>query len=253
MTRGLLGSFHLFRALGIDVQVHWTWFLVAVIQMNYSHRFDSPAWILLVYLLTFGIVLLHEFGHALACRSVGGQANRIVLWPLGGIAFVRPPLRPGAVLWSIAAGPLVNVLLIPLTVIGYMFVASDAGGLIRFSANTDIERAAFVILAINIGMLLFNMLPVYPLDGGQILQSLLWFAFGLGRSLQITTVIGLTMALVGMAGALFVGHLWLAAIAGFVGWQSWKGYHNAQALLRMEAAYSGPSEGYLSPSSHVGS
>ena len=58
--------------------------------------------------------MMHEFGHALACRQVGGQANRIVLWPLGGIAFVSPPPRAGAMLWSIAAGPLVNLLLAPI-------------------------------------------------------------------------------------------------------------------------------------------
>ena len=49
--------------------------------------------------------MLHEFGHALACRQVGGQADLIVLWPLGGVAYVNPPPRPGALLWSIAAGP----------------------------------------------------------------------------------------------------------------------------------------------------
>ena len=98
---GLFGSYHLFRLFGIQVQVHWSWFLVAVIQLKYSRLFDHVLWHLVVYLSLFAIVLLHEFGHALACRSVGGQADRIMLWPLGGIAFVRPPLRPGAVLWSI--------------------------------------------------------------------------------------------------------------------------------------------------------
>ena len=59
-------------------------------------------------------MLLHEFGHALACRQTGGHADTIVLGPLGGIAFVQPPPRPGAYLWSLAAGPLVNVILFPL-------------------------------------------------------------------------------------------------------------------------------------------
>ena len=59
-------------------------------------------------------MLTHEFGHQLACRSVGGQTHDIVLWPLGGVAYVTPPQRPGAQLWSIAAGPLVNVVLVPV-------------------------------------------------------------------------------------------------------------------------------------------
>src|SRR5205823_4575722 len=81
------------------------------------HGFFESAMIpmrLLEYVSVFVIVLMHEFGHALACRQVGGIANRIVLWPLGGIAFVDPPRRPGAYLWSIAAGPLVNVILLPV-------------------------------------------------------------------------------------------------------------------------------------------
>ena len=63
------------------------------------------AWNILEYLALFVIVMLHEFGHVLACRQVGGRANRIVLRPLGGIIYVQPPQRPGATLWSITAAP----------------------------------------------------------------------------------------------------------------------------------------------------
>src|SRR5262249_47670399 len=122
-TRVLGGSLRLFRVAGIDVSVHWTWLVVAYFRIQWRAAdvppelsYSSPVWYLIEYLALFGIVLLHEFGHALACRSVGGVANRIVLWPLGGIAFVNPPPRPGALLWCIAAGPLVNVALVPLTV-----------------------------------------------------------------------------------------------------------------------------------------
>jgi hypothetical protein len=75
---------------------------------------------------SFLIVTLHEFGHALACRQVGGQANQIVLWPLGGVAYVDPPPRPGATLWSIAAGPLVNVVLLPI-LLGLDLVGGSLG------------------------------------------------------------------------------------------------------------------------------
>ncbi len=76
--------------------------------------YSSVTWNVLEYLALFLIVTIHEFGHALACRQVGGTANQIVLWPLGGVAYVDPPPRPGATLWSIAAGPLVNVALLPV-------------------------------------------------------------------------------------------------------------------------------------------
>src|SRR3954466_6779267 len=127
MTPTRQGSFRLFRIAGIDVFLHWSWFLAAMILMNQPlGHYVSPIWKVLEYLALFGIVLLHEMGHALACRQVGGQANQIVLWPLGGVAYVDPPQRPGATLWSIAAGPLVNVVLLPI-LLAVWFFARAAG------------------------------------------------------------------------------------------------------------------------------
>src|ERR1700756_2095802 len=115
MPTGREGSIRLFGFVGINVFLHWSWFLVAVYEIqSRSGRYSSIAWNILEYLALFLIVLTHEFGHALACRQVGGRADTIMLWPLGGVAFVSPPPRPGAVLWSIAAGPLVNLVLIPI-------------------------------------------------------------------------------------------------------------------------------------------
>jgi Zn-dependent protease len=108
-------SIRLFRLVGIDVFLHWSWFLVALIEIqSRAGAYSSLTWNVLEYLALFLIVVMHEFGHALACRQVGGTADQIVLWPLGGVAYVSPPPRPGAVLWSIVAGPLVNVVLIPV-------------------------------------------------------------------------------------------------------------------------------------------
>src|SRR5207244_8277628 len=169
------GSFRLFQFAGINVFLHWSWFLVAVFEINGStRRYSSLTWNVIEYLSLFLIVMLHEFGHALACRQVGGRADTIVLWPLGGVAYVDPPPRPGATLWSIAAGPLVNVALLPVLIVfvrlsrssGWALAAPDAYGLLR------------ALLFIDVGLLIFNMLPVYPLDGGQILRSLLWFVLG---------------------------------------------------------------------------
>src|SRR5690349_10939252 len=109
------GSFRLFRVAGIEVFLHWTWFLLAAYGVQrWSEEFSSPIWAIYLFLGSFALVTMHELGHALACRQTGGRADRIVLWPLGGIAFVRPPHRAGAMLWTIAAGPLVNVVLFPI-------------------------------------------------------------------------------------------------------------------------------------------
>src|ERR1700709_1829684 len=84
-----LSGFRLFRLFGITVYLHWSWFLVAVYEIQQRRgRYESVAWNIAEYVALFAIVLMHEFGHALACRSVGGQANQITLWPLGGIAYV---------------------------------------------------------------------------------------------------------------------------------------------------------------------
>src|SRR5213596_653527 len=172
MTSMRQGSIHLFRIAGVDVFLHWSWFLVAAFEISGRTRtYSSLSWNILEYLALFSIVLMHEFGHALACRQVGGIANRIVLWPLGGIAFVDPPRRPGAYLWSIAAGPLVNVILLPVLAFVSMMAQASLPG-------TDVAVFFRDLNFINAVLLGFNLLPVFPLDGGQIVRGLLWFPFG---------------------------------------------------------------------------
>ena len=217
-----VNGIRLFRLFGITVSLHWSWLLVAAYQLSTgAQRYDSQLFHVGEYLSLFGIVLLHEFGHALACRSVGGRAEQIMLWPLGGVAYVQPPPRPGAVLWSIAAGPLVNVaLLVPL---GYFWLHPLAG---------DVGRLLYTVAVINAFLLAFNLLPIYPLDGGQILQALLWFVIGRARSLTVSSGIGLVGA-VGLGGlALKTQDWWLGFLAFFVASRSWAGWKHAQQLSR---------------------
>ena len=222
MNKIAAGSFPLFRIAGIQVYLHWSWLVVAYFEIvNRVNKYQSMTWNVIEYLALFGIVLLHEFGHALACRQVGGQANRIMLWPLGGVAFVQPPPRPGALLWSIAAGPLVNVVLLPVTVMA--LVLANVAGLQNEYA--DFVRFLLSITVINIVLLVFNLLPIYPLDGGQILQALLWFVIGHARSLMVSGIIGLA----GAAGVIVLAlvrlqNKWLAVVAIFVAWQAWRGF-----------------------------
>ena len=184
MPTGRQGSIHLFQFKGIDVFLHWSWFLFAVFEIkSRAGQYSSVMWNVLEYLALFLIVLVHEFGHALACRQTGGSANRIVLWPLGGVAYVDPPPRPAATLWSIAAGPLVNVVLIPV-------LCWRLGCPQRRRSATPTPCSCWHIFFINTVLLIFNILPIYPLDGGQILRALLWFVMGRARSLMVATVLG---------------------------------------------------------------
>ncbi len=209
--------------------LHWSWFLVAAFEISARSRsYSSVTFNVLEYLALFLIVLLHEFGHALACRQVGGVANQIVLWPLGGVAYVDPPPRPGATLWSIAAGPLVNVALFPV-LLGLGFLSRSSGWAVTMP---NLQSLLGAVLFINKVLLVFNILPVYPLDGGQILRSLLWFLLGRARSLMVATVVGL----LGIAGfivlALLSHSVWLAILAVFMLLNCWGGLQHARALSR---------------------
>ena len=178
----------------------------------------------------FLIVLTHEFGHAMACRSVGGTANfqdsAVAVWRRG-VCESGPHQRPGATLWSIAAGPLVNVALAPLFYVVTLVVGTG---------NPDLYEFVHSILWIDmVGLLIFNMLPIYPLDGGQILRSLLWFPLGpCACSLMVATVLGF-VGIVGLiAYAVLVSQsIWTVAICVFLLLNCWNGLQSARKLLKI--------------------
>jgi Zn-dependent protease len=222
------GSIRLFRLAGIDLFLHWSWFLIAIYGVSIRRgEYSSWLWPVLEYLSLFLIVLMHEFGHALACRQVGGKAEQIVLWPLGGVAYVSPPQRPGAMLWSIVAGPLVNVVLFPfLTVL--LLVGSALA-----RTHHNVYAFIFAVWATNFAVLVFNLLPIYPLDGGQVLRSLLWYKLGRSRSLLVTVYVGFA----GVAGLLLLAMLyrsvWLGILAVFILLNCWRGLLQARVLARV--------------------
>jgi len=211
--------------------MHVSWFLVLLIEFDWlKGYYSSPVWNLVECLALFSIVLMHEFGHSLACKQTGGKADRIMLWPFGGVAFVQPPQRPGAVLWSIAAGPLVNVALVPVTI--WIYRTGYAMG--WYVETPNLAKFLSHLVSINIGLLVFNMMPVYPLDGGQILRALLWFVIGRASSLRVATVIGV----LGVAGfgvlAFYQQSVWLGLMA-FMGLQQCiNGFKQAGAISRIE-------------------
>jgi len=223
------GSIRLFQFSGIEVFLHWSWFLVAAYEIQgRAGRYSSITWNVLEYLALFLIVLLHEFGHSLACRQVGGRANQIVLWPLGGVAYVDPPPRPGATLWSIAAGPLVNVALLPVLWI-LLSLSRSLGWPLTMPDLHALLRSVFYI---DLVLLVFNMLPIYPLDGGQIFRSLLWFVLGRARSLMVATVLGLIGAAGFIVFAFWTQSVWYGAMAVFMLMNCWGGLRHALELSR---------------------
>jgi Zn-dependent protease len=226
-------SIRLFRISGIDVFLHWSWFLVALIEIqSRAKTYSSITWNVLEYLALFLIVLLHEFGHALACRQVGGTAEQIVLWPLGGIAYVSPPPRPAATLWSIVAGPLVNVALIPV----FLLAGRVSQTLGLYQAVPSFHPFLRAVATVNIALLIFNILPIYPLDGGKILWSLLWFVLGRARSLMAATIVGF-LGVAGLIGvAVVTRSTWLGVLCVFFLLNCWNALRGAFAMARQEKA-----------------
>jgi len=132
------------------------------------------------------------------------------------------------VLWSIAAGPLVNALLVAPTV-GFWLLCR-AGGYAE--AAPDLYRFAVALAWINGYLLVFNILPVYPLDGGRVLQALLWFVLGRARSLVVATTVGFLAALVLLGVAIVERSLPWGIMAGFGVLFSLVGLQGARALIR---------------------
>lgn len=220
------GSIRLFEFRGIRVFLHWSWFFAALYFISTGSRlYPSGGWPLLECLALFGIVLLHEFGHSLATRQTGGHADTILLWPLGGLAFVQPPDRPSAHLWSIAAGPLVNLVLWPVF---YLLKWWAAGHV------TDLGLLIFIhrLFWINQSLLLFNLLPLYPMDGGQMLRALLWYRQGAIRSLQHASIVGFVgSVIVGVGALILYGTLWIPFIMVNNMLVSWRAFHDASGVI----------------------
>jgi Zn-dependent protease len=181
------------RWFGITVVIHWTFLLYAGYQILGSN--DIPFSILWIVLL-FGTVLTHEFGHALSSIAVGGDAQHIVLWPLGGIAFVQPPSKAWAWLVTTVGGPAVNAVLWPAFWAIYTYWAAPSLDMESSAVHEWLVTACWVMMTINKYLLLFNLIPAFPMDGGRILQEVLWMIVGYGRSLMVAGMIG-TVAGVG--------------------------------------------------------
>lgn len=220
------GTFRLFSFQGITVRVHWMWLVVALYMIERGKNdYGNPVWAVWEYLALFAIVLLHEFGHSFATRQTGGTSSDILLWPFGGVAYVQAPERAGAQLWSIAAGPLVNVALIPVF---YAFQRWTSQ-----SENYDLSSFGRTLWILNLGLLIFNMLPVYPLDGGQIVRSLLWYKLGKIRSLYVASIIGLIGGACLAAFVLYYTQsLYMILLMVFLLSNTWSAFQASRAALR---------------------
>lgn len=226
----------IFRLLGVDVFIDWSWLLVAAILLSRfrdhqglftgkAHGIGYQVAFLFSYML---IVLLHEFGHVLACQWVGGRATGVTLTFFGGATGIVPPQRAAAMLWSITGGPLVNMILLPLTVVPALYLYRTG-----HADNVWVDLLGDVGY-LNLWLLAFNLLPIYPLDGGQILRSLLWFVCGRGMSLILAGILGLVGCALLLVGAVWMGWVYMAIMVGFMGLQCFGALQAGAAIRKLD-------------------
>jgi Zn-dependent protease/predicted transcriptional regulator len=208
-------SFGIGRIAGIRIQLHVT-FLLFVVWMAASQGFASGDFgraleTGALLLLVFGCVLLHELGHALTARRYGIRTRDIVLLPIGGIARLeRMPEKPSQELIVAIAGPLVNVAIAAALVgvfalLGVRVESLDLNGGILMS-----------LLVVNVAMVVFNLIPAFPMDGGRVLRALLAMRLPYVKATRIASGVGQVVALGFGAVGLFAGNFMLMLIALFV-------------------------------------
>ncbi len=204
-------SFGVGRLFGIRIRLHLFFLLggVYVIASEIRRAAEGAGWIGLGYGagtlgLLFLIVLLHEFGHCWGARRVGGSAQEILLWPLGGLASVSTPHTARANLITAVAGPLVNVV-ICVVVAAVLIALTGSGWAVPWNpfayGHTAVPLTSswqlwlVIVFSVSYLMLLFNLAPVFPLDGGRVFQCLLWPSRGYADATRVATGVGMVGAI----------------------------------------------------------
>jgi stage IV sporulation protein FB len=213
------------RIRGIDLRVHATFALILVWAAYYwgFHRdtgLQGAAFGLVATLLLFTCVTLHELGHSLMAQHYGIEIEDITLLPIGGVARLEIPDNPKQELWIAVAGPAVNVVIVAVLIAAGAVL--EATSIVTPSNQLESMRQAewggllpYLTLA-NVWLILFNILPAFPMDGGRILRALLATRLGYRRGTEIAVTIGQGMALLfGLVGFI-TGDFFLLLIAAFV-------------------------------------
>jgi len=221
------------RVSGITVRLHLFFLIYVIAQLLWSipSSHGGIGYMALAMSGLFFIVLLHEFGHCFACRKVGGEADDILMWPLGGLASCAPPHNWRAHFVTAAGGPMVNVVIFPLTG-GALLLAGKADAIFfnpfdPLIAVGTLDSWWVVGLwwahYLNLLILAFNvLLPMFPMDGGRLMHALLWRRSSYRQATETTVLVGLVTAGVVGVVAIVSEETLLLAIAIFGGLMCWR-------------------------------
>lgn len=207
-------SLNLFRVRGIQLAVHWTFLLLlgyaAVIgwlpdeKMHTADHWLGVFWNTTTLLAFFGCIVLHELGHSFTAMHFGVRVRRILLMPIGGMAeFDSIPRQPRREILITLAGPAVNFCIGGILWLGLRLAhpGPNAGEAVDF-----VETLAIW----NLAMGLFNLVPVFPMDGGRLLRAALASRLSYVRATRIAATIGKSLALIAALVLFFLPelHLW---------------------------------------------
>ena len=216
-------AYRVARVAGIDIKVHVTFLLILVLGgMEWGRHHGTSGFVfgVLLMLALFACVTLHELGHSLAAQRFDIPVREIVLLPIGGVAMLgKLPEKPVQELIIAAAGPAVNVVIaVALALIGAPALRTlDGHGLLEGTAPVpSAETFLFWLLAANITLVVFNMIPAFPLDGGRMLRAVLAMFTDYAKATRIAATIGQGVAVIlGILGVMS-GNFILAIIAVFI-------------------------------------
>ncbi len=224
------------RFAGIDVYVHAT-FLLLIGWVGLSHWYENQSWSevasgIVFILALFLCVVLHEYGHALTARKYGIKTRDITLYPIGGVARLeRMPEKPIEELWVALMGPAVNVV-IAAGLFAYLLLTKSLVPLtdLTVASGSFAER----LMAVNLSLVLFNIIPAFPMDGGRVLRALLAMRMDYVRATQVAANIGQGLAFVFGFIGLF-SNPFLLFIAFFV----WIGASQEASAVQVKNAVGG--------------
>ena len=191
-------SLKIAKLAGIDIFIHFTFFIlvtwVAFIQWKLNGSIGAAFSGVVFILAVFACVVLHELGHALAARKYGIRTQDIILLPIGGVARLeKMPNQPIQELWVALAGPAVNLGIAALCAV-FLWVTNT------FTPTNElaITTGPFVkrIMGVNIFLILFNMIPAFPMDGGRVLRALLATRVAYVKATKISANLGQGIALI---------------------------------------------------------
>jgi Zn-dependent protease/predicted transcriptional regulator len=229
-------SWKLARVAGIDVYMHATFLLIiGWVGVSYwlgSHTWDAVLSGIAFILAIFAFVVMHEYGHALTARKYGIQTRDITLYPIGGLARLeRMPEVPIQELWVALAGPAVNVLA-AVVIFAWLFLSNTLTPIsgLSITSGSFLER----LMIVNVWLVLFNLIPAFPMDGGRVLRAILAMRLEYTQATQAAAAVGQGIAFIFGFVGLFTDPF-LLFIALFV----WMGAEQESNMVRMKYALGG--------------